>query len=52
MQLIQEGKEPDEFWSLLGGKKEYFKDNPGTVRPRLWKCSNSKGYFKVLFFLS
>ncbi len=47
-----EGKEPDEFWSALGGKTEYASDkylaevlpsNP----PRLFQCSNASGRFNV-----
>ncbi|XP_075443347.1 scinderin-like [Ascaphus truei] len=49
---IEEGKEPDVFWSSLGGKKEYqtsplletqFEDHP----PRLYGCSNKTGRFVV-----
>ncbi|XP_021109827.1 adseverin isoform X2 [Heterocephalus glaber] len=49
---IQEGKEPEEFWTSLGGKKEYqtsplletqAEDHP----PRLYGCSNKSGRFTI-----
>ncbi|XP_011798840.1 PREDICTED: adseverin [Colobus angolensis palliatus] len=49
---IQEGKEPEEFWSSLGGKKDYqtsplletqAEDHP----PRLYGCSNKTGRFII-----
>ncbi|XP_063308485.1 scinderin [Pelobates fuscus] len=49
---INEGQEPDEFWSSLGGKKQYqtstllqsqLADHP----PRLYGCSNKTGRFVV-----
>ncbi|XP_069815447.1 scinderin-like [Dendropsophus ebraccatus] len=49
---VQEGKEPDVFWSTLGGKKEYqtspllesqLDDHP----PKLFGCSNKTGRFLV-----
>nr|XP_032814552.1 adseverin-like [Petromyzon marinus]XP_032814553.1 adseverin-like [Petromyzon marinus] len=49
---VAEGKEPAEFWSLLGGKKDYqssprlstnYNDHP----PRLFACSNKTGRFQV-----
>ncbi|XP_078459347.1 scinderin-like [Lampetra planeri] len=49
---LAEGDEPDEFWSLLGGKKDYqssprlstnYNDHP----PRLFACSNKTGRFQV-----
>ncbi|CAM9666218.1 unnamed protein product [Lampetra planeri] len=49
---VAEGKEPAEFWSALGGKKEYqtslrlassIYDHP----PRLFACSNKTGRFQV-----
>ncbi|EPY73724.1 adseverin-like isoform 1 [Camelus ferus] len=49
---IQEGKEPEEFWSSLGGKKGYqtsplletqAEDHP----PRLYGCSNKTGRFTI-----
>ncbi|KAM4706290.1 scinderin-like [Rhinophrynus dorsalis] len=49
---VPEGKEPDIFWSTLGGKKEYqtspllesqFEDHP----PRLFGCSNRTGRFVI-----
>ncbi|XP_072010482.1 scinderin [Engystomops pustulosus] len=49
---INEGQEPDEFWSALGGKKSYqtsellgskVADHP----PRLFGCSNKSGRFVI-----
>ncbi|XP_036410064.1 scinderin like b [Megalops cyprinoides] len=43
---VSEGKEPAEFWSALGGKKEYqtSKSLQKTVKPpRLFGCSNKTG---------
>ncbi|KAM5158103.1 scinderin [Mantella aurantiaca] len=49
---IAEGREPDEFWSTLGGKKPYqtspllvsqLEDHP----PRLFGCSNKTGRFVI-----
>lgn len=49
---IEEGQEPDQFWSALGGKKEYqtsaqlvseSEDHP----PRLYGCSNKTGRFII-----
>ncbi|KAB0375541.1 hypothetical protein FD755_012184 [Muntiacus reevesi] len=49
---IQEGKEPEEFWNSLGGKKDYqtspllesqAEDHP----PRLYGCSNKTGRFII-----
>ncbi|KAM4027136.1 scinderin-like [Anomaloglossus baeobatrachus] len=49
---VEEGKEPDTFWTALGGKKEYqtsplletqLEDHP----PKLYGCSNKTGRFLV-----
>ncbi|KAM9308698.1 scinderin-like isoform 2-T2 [Gastrophryne carolinensis] len=49
---VAEGREPDEFWSALGGKKTYqtskllgtnLDDHP----PRLFGCSNKSGRFVI-----
>ncbi|XP_003896307.1 adseverin [Papio anubis] len=49
---IQEGEEPEEFWSSLGGKEDYqtsplletqAEDHP----PRLYGCSNKTGRFII-----
>ncbi|XP_073533383.1 scinderin-like [Phyllobates terribilis] len=49
---VEEGKEPDIFWTTLGGKKEYqtsplletqLEDHP----PKLYGCSNRTGRFLV-----
>jgi hypothetical protein len=47
-EVLMEGKESQGFWSALGGKGEY--SNFPTVTdpkivPRLFQCSNDKGYF-------
>lgn len=49
-ELIMEGQEPDVFWESLGGKAEYassreLKETIPTHPPRLFHCSNDKGYF-------
>jgi gelsolin len=50
--VIEEGKEPKEFWDALGGKTDYDReiDPPGApfLEPRLFHCSiKSGGKFKV-----
>lgn len=48
--LILEGKEPAEFWDALGGKTEYAtikESEPDFKPPRLFQCSNNRGYFYV-----
>lgn len=49
VQEIEEGKETDEFWSLLGGKAEYAKPHAvSTALPcRLFHCYNYNGKFQV-----
>ena len=47
-----EGKEPDEFWQMLGGKTEYssgnfFQHEIPDYPPRLFHCSNASGKFEV-----
>ncbi|XP_051866790.1 scinderin like b [Pristis pectinata] len=49
---IQEGKEPENFWKVLGGKKEYqtsksLKDKDTTHPIRLFGCSNKTGTFVI-----
>jgi len=48
--VLDEGKEPGEFWSSIGGKGEYasegyLSENPR--EPRLFQCSNASGTFRV-----
>lgn len=48
---FNEGDEPDEFWTALGGHEAYdrfkqMKIFPG-FEPRLFNCSNASGYFFV-----
>jgi len=48
--LVLEGKEPAEFWEALGGKTEYAQikeSEPDFQPPRLFQCSNNRGYFYV-----
>lgn len=48
--LVVEGKEPAEFWEALGGKTEYAQikeSEPDFKAPRLFECSNARGYFYV-----
>jgi len=51
IEVIEEEKEPDAFWDLLGGKGEYQKVKDMGVaagfEPRLFHCSNVSGYFYV-----
>ncbi|XP_067846040.1 scinderin-like [Heptranchias perlo] len=49
---VQEGKEPDNFWKALGGKKEYqsskgLKNEVATHPIRLFGCSNKTGTFVI-----
>jgi advillin len=48
--LVEEGKEPDAFWSAVGGKGEYpqAKEEKAAARePRLFHCSSNHGHFHV-----
>jgi len=41
MMILQEGEEPDAFWSALGGKGEYADEvdlNKPILEPRLFHC--------------
>jgi len=45
-----EGREPDAFWSALGGKGDYVTTKvpmAGDAPPRLFECSNRTGVFDV-----
>jgi len=47
---LEEGKEPEEFWTPLGGKGEYADDESLYVEyqePRLFHCSDASGEFRV-----
>eukprot|EP00051_Salpingoeca_urceolata_P026376 m.477069 g.477069 ORF g.477069 m.477069 type:complete len:836 (-) comp20747_c0_seq1:704-3211(-) len=49
---VQEGKEPAEFWEALGGQASYPKvsdkpDEDEDMEPRLFQCSNARGYFWI-----
>ncbi|CAL8336005.1 unnamed protein product [Lota lota] len=51
-ELVVEGQEPVEFWSLLGGKAPYASDKRlqqlvSDHPPRLFECSNKTGRFMV-----
>lgn len=50
--VIEEGKEPEDFWNELGGKTEY-QNSPelqdGVKEPRLFHCSNATGKYEVCF---
>jgi hypothetical protein len=49
-ELVPEGKEPEAFWSALGGKAPYAatKAPAGEFKePRLFQCTNAVGYFRV-----
>lgn len=49
--IIKEGKETDDFWSALGGKKPYKKSRPAgenpLLPPRMFHCSDARGKFRV-----
>lgn len=48
--VVEEGKEPAEFWNGLGGKGEYASEGylyEGAREPRLFQCSNASGQFVV-----
>lgn len=47
---VNEGEEPEAFWSGVGGQGEYASGavaEQGAKEPRLFQCSNALGYFKV-----
>jgi advillin len=47
---VQEGSEPEEFWTPLGGPGEYAcvrEGEPMPKNPRLFHCSNATGAFRV-----
>lgn len=47
---VEEGSEPNEFWTLIGGKKEYATQATCVSQryePRLFQCSISSGAFTV-----
>lgn len=48
--VIMEGRETSDFWSALGGKTGYstatsLTEGAEAREPRLFQCSNNKGYF-------
>lgn len=45
--IINEGQEPEEFWSALGGHQAYDTDASFMQYTRLFRCSNDKGYFSI-----
>jgi hypothetical protein len=48
--VVEEGKEPQDFWDKLGGKTQYADDDflqDDPVEPRLFQMSNATGVFKV-----
>lgn len=47
---LNEGSEPEEFWTALGGKADYpemREGEPAPKDPRLFHCSNATGVFEV-----
>lgn len=44
---LDEGDEPDEFWSALGGRKSYETNADFMLHTRLFRCSNEMGYFAI-----
>jgi len=50
VQVLDEGKEPADFWTSVGGKGEYASEGflyEGAREPRLFQCSNASGSFRV-----
>jgi hypothetical protein len=48
VEVVEEGSESDDFWEFLGGKGEYAKTKSSFEaphEPRLFRCSNTYGYF-------
>jgi len=48
--VLEEGKEPADFWTSVGGKGEYASEGflyEGAREPRLFQCSNASGTFAV-----
>jgi len=50
-EILMEGKETADFWAALGGKASYANSKAAiedaTRDPRLFQCSNARGYFYV-----
>jgi len=50
-ETITEGQEPEEFWAAIGGKAPYADVKEPVSEeyhePRLFQCSNNRGYFYV-----
>eukprot|EP00039_Didymoeca_costata_P010163 m.136190 g.136190 ORF g.136190 m.136190 type:complete len:840 (+) comp14725_c0_seq1:125-2644(+) len=48
-ELVMEGRETADFWDALGGKTKYGTSDAvsgeNSREPRLFQCSNNKGYF-------
>lgn len=50
---VAEGQEPAGFWEALGGQAEYSRapnkgdDEDEDLEPRLFQCSNARGYFWI-----
>lgn len=48
---IDEGSEPEAFWTAIGGKGEYSHDErlqKGDIKARLFQCSDSTSVFRVM----
>lgn len=45
--LVDENREPGEFWDFIGGQQEHETDSSFLQHTRLFRCSNDKGYFNV-----
>ncbi|KII74171.1 Protein flightless-1 [Thelohanellus kitauei] len=43
----KENEEPDEFWNILGGKKEYDTEGSFLDFVRLFRCTNESGYYAM-----
>jgi len=47
-QVLEEGKETEHFWSILGGESVYYDKNPDRrVQPRLFQCCEASGIITI-----
>lgn len=47
IEFIDELNEPDEFWNVLGGKKDYLTVPYARNSARLFRCTNDQGFYAI-----